>query len=137
MLEPKWCVNNEMKVHNRKLKKHLQVFGNTRVTEGDSNRALFTRHGLHMNSKGKEQIAKKIVKTMKVMLSETKSDPITMKDKEDLGADSEGTEAETTPMENRNKSENLEVCHPPCVYSINKSYYVLFIQSVTTQLYCQ
>jgi len=29
-----------------------------------------------MNSKGKEQIARKIVKTIKVMLNEKKSDPI-------------------------------------------------------------
>ena len=35
------------------------------------------------------------------------------------------------------QSCNLAVCHPPCIYSINKSYYVLYIQSVTMQLYCQ
>ena len=32
-LEPKSCVNNEVKVYNRKLKKHLKVFGNTRCIE--------------------------------------------------------------------------------------------------------
>jgi len=57
----------------------LKVFGNTCVIEVDSNRDLFTRHGLHMNSKGKEHIAKKILKAIK---NEKKSDPITM-DKED------------------------------------------------------
>ena len=31
----------------------------------------------------------------------------------------------------------LEECHHSCVYSINKSYCVLYVQSVTTQLYCQ
>jgi hypothetical protein len=30
-LEPKSCVNDEVKVYNRKLKKHLKVFGNTCV----------------------------------------------------------------------------------------------------------
>jgi hypothetical protein len=61
-----------------------------------------------MNSKGKEQIAKKIVKTIKIMLNEKKSDPIMMKDKEDLGVDSEGTEAETTTMERGTNQKNLE-----------------------------
>ena len=48
-LDPKSCVNDEVKVYNIKLKKHLKVFGNTRVIEVDANRDLFTRHGLHMS----------------------------------------------------------------------------------------
>jgi hypothetical protein len=51
-----------------------------------------------MNSKRKEQIAGKIVKTIKVMLNEKKSVPIMMKDKENPGTDNEGTEVETTTM---------------------------------------
>jgi len=51
-----------------------------------------------MNSKGKEHITKKILKAIKVMLNEKKSDPITM-DKEDLREHSEGAELETTTME--------------------------------------
>jgi hypothetical protein len=42
-LEPKSCVNDEVKVYNRKLKKHLKVFGNTCVTEAYFNRDLFKR----------------------------------------------------------------------------------------------
>jgi hypothetical protein len=61
-----------------------------------------------MNSKGKEQIAKKIVKTIKVMLNEEKSDPITMKNKEDLGTDGVGTEAEITTMEIETNQINLK-----------------------------
>jgi hypothetical protein len=34
----------------------------------DSNRDLFTKHGLHLNNKGKELAAKKIVSTVKDML---------------------------------------------------------------------
>jgi hypothetical protein len=80
-METKSCVNDEVKVHNRQLKKHLKVLGNTCDTEVDLNRDLLTRHSLHMNSKGKEQIASKIVKTIKVMLNEEKRDPIMMKTK--------------------------------------------------------
>jgi hypothetical protein len=97
-LDPKSCVNDEVKVYNRKLQKHLKVFGNTCVIKVDFNRDLFTRHGLHMNSKGKGHITKKILKAIKVMLNEKKSDPITM-DKEDLREHSEGAELETTTME--------------------------------------
>ena len=54
------CVNQEVKVFNRKLYKHLRAFNNTLIVEVDSNRDYYTRHGLHLNRKGKEQIAKKI-----------------------------------------------------------------------------
>jgi hypothetical protein len=75
----------------------------TCVIEVDPNRDLFTRHGLHINSKGKEQMAKKIVKAIKVMLNKKKSDPIMMKDKKGPGADSEGTETESITLETETK----------------------------------
>jgi RNase H-fold protein (predicted Holliday junction resolvase) len=107
-LESKSCVNNEVKVYNRKLKKHLKVFSNTCVIEVDSNRDLFTRHGLHMNSKGKEQTARQIVKTIWVMLNEKKSDPIIMKDKEASNVDSERTQAKSTTSEIETNQKNLK-----------------------------
>jgi hypothetical protein len=42
------------------------------------------------------------------MLNEKKSDPITMKDKDELRVDSEGTEAETTTMEIETNQKNLK-----------------------------
>ena len=51
-LAPNSCVNHEVKVYNRKLKKHLKVHDNMCVLEVDTERDLFTRHGLHMNLKG-------------------------------------------------------------------------------------
>ena len=45
---------------------------------------LFTKHGLHMNLKGKEHIAYKIIKMIKVMLNKIKSAPIEMKYTDDL-----------------------------------------------------
>ena len=88
-------VNDEVKVYNRELKKYLKVFDNTCVLEVDSNRDLFTRHGLHMNQKGKEHMAKKIVMAIQVMLNEKKSDPIMMKNKEDLRTDNEPEKKQT------------------------------------------
>jgi hypothetical protein len=83
-------------VYNRKLKKHLKVFNNSCVIEVDSDRDLFTRHGLHMNPKGKEQIAMKIAKTIKIMVKRKKNDPIIMKDKVDPNVDGEEIQAEST-----------------------------------------
>ena len=52
------CINDKVKVYNRKLKKYLKVCENTQIIEIDSSRELFTKHGLHLNLKGKDQIAK-------------------------------------------------------------------------------
>jgi len=58
-LEHDSCVNKEVTVYNRKLKKHLKVSDNTKIVEVDPQRELYTRHGLHMNQSGKELMAKK------------------------------------------------------------------------------
>jgi hypothetical protein len=48
-LEEKSCVNEEVKRFNRKLRKVMKAFGNASVIEVESERDLFTKHGLHMN----------------------------------------------------------------------------------------
>ena len=100
-LDPNSCINDEVKVYNRKLKKYLKVCENTQIIEIDSNREQFTKHGLHLNLKGKDQIARKIVQTIKVMLNRKMSDPIMLKDNEELRIHSEVTEriAEVTQIE--------------------------------------
>ena len=110
-LDPKSCINDEVKVYNRKLEKYLKVCDNTRIIEVDSNRELFTRQGLHMNSKGKEQIARKIAQTIKVMLNEKKSDPIMMNDREDQGINSEGTERIAEATQNEDKEAQIGRAH--------------------------
>jgi len=92
-------VNDEAKVYNRKLKKHLKAFDNTCILEVDTNLDLFTRHGLHMNPKGKEHMAKKIVMAFQGVLNGKNSNTIPMKNKEDLRTDNKGTEVSTTAVE--------------------------------------
>jgi RNase H-fold protein (predicted Holliday junction resolvase) len=53
------CVNKEVTVYNKKLKKYIKIFDNTQIVEVDPQREIYTRHGLHMNQNGKEQMAKK------------------------------------------------------------------------------
>ena len=69
-------------MYNRELKECLKTCENIEILEIDSNRDLFTRHGLHLNSKGKDQIAEKIAQIIKVRLNGKISEPNTLKDSE-------------------------------------------------------
>jgi hypothetical protein len=60
------CVNKEVDVFNRKLRKQMKVFENIALIKLDSNRDQFKKHGLHLNNKGNELAAKKIVSTIKI-----------------------------------------------------------------------
>jgi hypothetical protein len=69
---------------NRKLKKHSKVFAHLWLIEVVNSRELYTRHGVHLNWKGKEYMARKIVNVIKEILSVEKSDPIEVKWKEEI-----------------------------------------------------
>ena len=51
------CVNNEVEKFNRKLCKRLERFGKVELIDVVSERNLFTKHGQHLNSEGKESVA--------------------------------------------------------------------------------
>ena len=80
-LDPISCVNNEVKTFNRQLRKHMKIYSNASVIGIDSNREFYTKHGLHMNQKGKEQTAKKIGLEIKLRLKEKGGTPIILTDK--------------------------------------------------------
>ena len=75
------CVNNEVKTFNRKHRKHLKIYSNASVIRIDSNREFYTKYGLHMNQKGKEQTAKMIGLEIKLRLKEKGGTPIILTDK--------------------------------------------------------
>ena len=79
---------------------------NTCVLEVDMERDLFTRHGLHMNRKGKEHIAYKITKMIKVMLNKIKSTPIKSKYKDDLVRTNKEIKEVTDTIEPKMDKEN-------------------------------
>jgi len=64
-LEAYSCVNDEVKAFNRKLDKHTKSFQNATTVNVTSDRDHFTKHGLHLNRKGKEQAAKTISNSIK------------------------------------------------------------------------
>lgn len=77
------CVNKEVEVFNRRLSKQMKILDHPALLQIDSNRELFTKHGLHMNDKGRELAAKKIASTIKYILQDKIIEPICMTWKED------------------------------------------------------
>lgn len=58
------CINNEVETYNRKMKKRMKVYEHVCVVDVYLKREHFTRHGLHMNYKGKEEAARTISSTI-------------------------------------------------------------------------
>ena len=58
---------------NRKLEKLKKVYLNLSVVTVDSARDLFTRHGLHLNSQGKEHTARRVAMAVNNLFSINKS----------------------------------------------------------------
>jgi hypothetical protein len=77
------CVNKEVEVFNRKLGKLVKAFEHTTFIKSDIDRELFTKHGLHLNNKGKEMVTKKIIPTIKHLLYKKTEEPISMTWKQD------------------------------------------------------
>ena len=68
-------VKKEEEKFNRKLRKRLERFGKVEMIDVVSERNLFTKHGQHMNSEGKESMAKKTASTIESLLNK-KVEPI-------------------------------------------------------------
>jgi hypothetical protein len=76
------CVNREAKVFNNNLRNILKRFNNVEIIEVTSKRELYTKHGQHLNARGKETMANITA------LLKRKVDPIGVKWQEDDGIDS-------------------------------------------------
>jgi hypothetical protein len=77
-LTPNSYINDEVKVFNRKIGKLCKVYKNLSVLPVGSDRDLYTRHGLHLNAKGKGQTAQKVALTIKDLFSVKKVLPIAL-----------------------------------------------------------
>jgi hypothetical protein len=58
------CINKEIQVFNRKVRKFFKVRDNVSIIDTDLHRNDFTQHGLHLNTVGKEKVAESIAKTI-------------------------------------------------------------------------
>jgi hypothetical protein len=52
------CVNEEIKVFNRKMHK---IMNNVKILDITLDRSCYTRHGLHLNVSGKEKVREIII----------------------------------------------------------------------------
>jgi len=63
-LLPSSCINNEVISFSRQLKKRTTI-SNVKILETDLEREYITKHGLHLNSPGKECIALRLATVVK------------------------------------------------------------------------
>jgi hypothetical protein len=57
-LEKSSCINNEIQTFNRKLSKLTNIMLHVKLLDPSLDTENFTRHGMHLNSKGKEKVAR-------------------------------------------------------------------------------
>jgi hypothetical protein len=81
-LETHFCVNYEVNAFNRKLDKRMKSFQSANTVAVTSDRDHYTKHGLHLNGKGKEEDAKTIANFIKEIFKLQKKYPVKMSWKE-------------------------------------------------------
>jgi hypothetical protein len=72
------CVNQEIKVFNRKLGKYMKNFDHASSVEVKFDREQYTRHGIHLNKKGKELAMNRLVTVIKGTFVKNKRIPISV-----------------------------------------------------------
>jgi hypothetical protein len=73
------CVNKEIEVFNRKLRKMMKTNSNVSVVHTNLSRSDFTPHGMHMNVSGKETMAVLLGQNIKTFMVKYKESPIVLK----------------------------------------------------------
>jgi hypothetical protein len=81
-LMPSSCVNTEVMIFNRQMKKKMKIYHNVKLIDTDLDRTYFTRHGQHLNSSGKELISNKLSTVIKDLNVKKQLPPICMPWKE-------------------------------------------------------
>jgi hypothetical protein len=100
-------VNKEVEKYNSRMRKYMKVHENVEVLNVNVDRDGFTTHGQHMNLRGKELMAKKIVEAIKRTLKVCNKELISMKWKGDLSTENQGPgEATSGAEEGRDPTEN-------------------------------
>ena len=78
------CVNKEVITYNRKLYKWMKQYEHVKITDSESQRKYFTRHGMHMNLAGKEVIAQRITEHIKEHFSKRETSSIILQWKQEM-----------------------------------------------------
>jgi lysophospholipase L1-like esterase len=59
-------INKQIENYNKKLYKLTKSFKHVKLTKVTTNREHFTKHGLHLNNKGKEIMSKELLKNLPI-----------------------------------------------------------------------
>jgi hypothetical protein len=93
---PTSVVNSEVIRYNKQLRKRMTQFNIVKILETDLERNYFTKHGLHLNSFGKEYIAIRLATVVKNLFHIERMSPIALQWKEDSPVSS--NKVESTPQ---------------------------------------
>ena len=66
------CVNKEIEKFSRKLRLRLGRLGRVEMKDVVNDRNIYRRHGQHLNTEGKETMAKKIASTIECVLNKSR-----------------------------------------------------------------
>jgi hypothetical protein len=111
-------VNKEVIVYNRKLYKRMKQFEHVNIINSELHRKYFTKHGMHMNTAGKEQTAQRLAEHISETFSKKETSPITLQWKQDVAKrivspqkhDTETNMGETVdnPQENQSLQSGID-----------------------------
>jgi hypothetical protein len=66
------CVNEEIKIFNRKMHKIMKLENNVKILDTNLDRSCYTKHGLHLNRIGKESVMETIINQIKTPINKNK-----------------------------------------------------------------
>jgi hypothetical protein len=121
-LEESSCVNKKVKTFNRKLSHIVKKYNHANVITIGKKREQYTKHGLHMNKKGKEYLSRAIADKIYKLFEHQMRTPITLKWNENpkpfsstpndpvhsLRAPTDPTKSECCGAEEIDRQRNLE-----------------------------
>ena len=104
------CVNKEVKSFNIKLKEKMNRFKNVTMIDVNLERNGFTRHGLHMNNRGKEILSREIAEKLSGLWTTATIKPIIMIWKDKILSSKEADVAENLEITENNLTCDKTVC---------------------------
>jgi hypothetical protein len=66
------CVNEEIKIFNRKMHKIMKLKNNVKILDTNVDRSCYTKPGLHLNRIGKERVMERILNQIKTPINKNK-----------------------------------------------------------------
>ena len=115
-------INSEIQAFNKQLLKVEKAYSHVNILETDLDRKLFTRHGMHLNKRGKEWLSKSIATQIsKLVINKDRDAPniaLKWKDELQINQDPKFHIASVSPPDQSNNTNNeiqIETLHTETV----------------------